>query len=38
MTRLTKTLDILDTLIGFDTTSRNSNLDLIDWVEAQLTP
>jgi len=26
-------LDILDTLIAFDTTSRNSNLALIDWVE-----
>jgi len=32
----TRTLAILDTLIGFDTTSRNSNLDLIDWVEAFL--
>ncbi|TGY89293.1 acetylornithine deacetylase [Marinicauda algicola] len=28
--------DILKTLVGFDTTSRNSNLDLIDWVEAYL--
>ncbi len=32
----TRTLEILDTLIGFDTTSRNSNLALIDWVEAFL--
>lgn len=30
--------DILDKLIAFDTTSRHSNLDLIDWIEAQLTP
>ena len=28
----------LANLISFDTTSRNSNLDLIDWVEAQLLP
>tara|TARA_R110001606_G_scaffold185334_1_gene332585 strand:- start:533 stop:1690 length:1158 start_codon:yes stop_codon:yes gene_type:complete len=28
--------DILTTLIGFDTTSRNSNLELIAWVEAYL--
>lgn len=28
---------ILETLVGFDTTSRNSNLVLIDWVEAYLT-
>lgn len=28
--------DILKTLIGFDTTSRNSNLELIDWVESYL--
>ena len=27
---------ILETLVGFDTTSRNSNLVLIDWVEAYL--
>src|SRR5580765_3576103 len=27
---------ILETLIGFDTTSRNSNLALVDWVEAYL--
>ncbi|MBI1405051.1 MAG: acetylornithine deacetylase [Caulobacter sp.] len=28
--------DILSTLVGFDTTSRHSNLDLIEWVEAYL--
>lgn len=27
---------ILETLVGFDTTSRNSNLALIEWVEAYL--
>lgn len=31
-----KALDILDALIAFDTTSRNSNLALIEWVEAFL--
>lgn len=30
------TLDCLRQLIGFDTTSRNSNLALIDWAEAHL--
>ena len=30
------TIDILSALVGFDTTSRNSNLALIDWVEAYL--
>ena len=30
------TLDILARLVAFDTTSRNSNLDLIAWVEAFL--
>lgn len=30
-------VDILAALVGFDTTSRNSNLALIDWVEAYLT-
>lgn len=34
MPRSTK--DILETLIGFDTTSRNSNLELISWVEDYL--
>ena len=29
-------LDIFGTLIGFDTTSRRSNLDLIDWVRSYL--
>ncbi len=31
------TLTALEHLIGFDTTSRNSNLALIDWAEAELT-
>jgi acetylornithine deacetylase len=31
-------LEILGTLVAFDTTSRNSNLALIDWVEAYLRP
>jgi acetylornithine deacetylase len=31
-----KTVDILEALVGFDTTSRNSNLALIEWVEAYL--
>lgn len=31
-----ETLDCLRQLIGFDTTSRNSNLELIDWAEARL--
>lgn len=30
---LAPTLDILEQLIAFDTTSRNSNLELISWVE-----
>ena len=29
-------IDILATLVGFDTTSRGSNLALIEWVEAYL--
>jgi len=33
---LDKTQEILATLIAFDTTSRNSNLELIDWVSAYL--
>lgn len=33
---LRSSLDILDSLIAFDTTSRNSNLQLIDWVEHYL--
>jgi acetylornithine deacetylase len=36
MSDLAPTLDILRTLVGFDTTSRRSNLALIDWVEAYL--
>ena len=32
----TETLDCLRQLIGFDSTSRNSNLELIDWAEAHL--
>ncbi|MEM9225265.1 MAG: acetylornithine deacetylase [Pseudomonadota bacterium] len=38
MTRLDNVLHILGTLIGFDTTSRHSNLQLIDWIEAELAP
>lgn len=30
------TLGILERLVGFDTTSRNSNLELIEWVETYL--
>ena len=33
-----ETLQILRRLVEFDTTSRNSNLPLIDWVEEYLTP
>ena len=31
-----KTTEILQALVGFDTTSRNSNLDLIGWIENYL--
>ena len=31
-----KTIEILEALVGFDTTSRNSNLELIAWVENYL--
>lgn len=31
-----RTVDLLATLVAFDTTSRNSNLALIDWAEAYL--
>jgi acetylornithine deacetylase len=31
-----RTVDLLATLVAFDTTSRNSNLPLIDWAEAYL--
>ncbi|MEO0730176.1 MAG: acetylornithine deacetylase [Pseudomonadota bacterium] len=34
--RLQSAKDILKALVGFDTTSRNSNLELIDWVEGYL--
>ncbi|MFA8441973.1 acetylornithine deacetylase [Yoonia sp.] len=33
MTDLTRTLQILDRLVAFPTVSRDSNLDLIDWVQ-----
>lgn len=36
MADIAPTLEILERLIAFDTTSRNSNLDLIEWVEAFL--
>lgn len=36
MSEIGPTLDILARLIAFDTTSRNSNLALIEWVEAFL--
>jgi acetylornithine deacetylase len=31
-------VEILSTLVAFDTTSRNSNLPLIGWVEEMLRP
>jgi acetylornithine deacetylase len=36
MTGIATTREILERLVAFDTTSRNSNLDLIAWVEAFL--
>jgi len=33
---VSRTVEVLEALVGFDTTSRNSNLDLIGWVEAYL--
>lgn len=36
MTDMTRARAILDQLIAFDTTSRNSNLALIEWVESYL--
>jgi acetylornithine deacetylase len=36
MTDLAAARDILETLVGFDTTSHRSNLALIEWVEAYL--
>ena len=38
MTTTERTIDILRQLISFDTTSRYSNMELIEWVEAQLQP
>lgn len=38
MTDTATVTDLLAKLISFDTTSRNSNLDLISWVEEQLIP
>ena len=38
MTDTATVTDLLAKLISFDTTSRNSNLDLIAWVEDQLIP
>ena len=38
MTDTATVTERLARLISFDTTSRNSNLDLIDWVEEQLIP
>jgi acetylornithine deacetylase len=35
---VTSAIDNLAKLVSFDTTSRNSNLDLIDWVESYLQP
>ncbi len=34
--RAQRTIELLEALVGFDTTSRNSNLALIEWVEAYL--
>ena len=34
---MTRTLEILDRLVAFPTVSRDSNLDLINWVQALLT-
>jgi acetylornithine deacetylase len=36
MTEIQRTIEILDALVGFDTTSRNSNLALIAWIEGYL--
>jgi acetylornithine deacetylase len=36
MTDTQRSTEILEALVGFDTTSRNSNLPLIDWVENYL--
>jgi acetylornithine deacetylase/succinyl-diaminopimelate desuccinylase-like protein len=34
--RVQRTIEVLEALVGFDTTSRNSNLPLVEWVEAYL--
>jgi acetylornithine deacetylase len=34
--RAQQTIEVLEALVGFDTTSRNSNLALVEWVEAYL--
>jgi acetylornithine deacetylase len=36
MSRSSKTAEILEALVGFDTTSRNSNLAIIGWIEDYL--
>ena len=36
MSEIAPALEALKTLVAFDTTSRNSNLELIGWVEAYL--
>jgi acetylornithine deacetylase len=36
MTDIQRSIEILESLVGFDTTSRNSNLPLIEWVESYL--
>ncbi len=36
MSRLQKTTEILEALVGFDTTSRNSNLAVVAWIEDYL--
>ncbi|HXW26036.1 MAG TPA: acetylornithine deacetylase, partial [Xanthobacteraceae bacterium] len=33
---IARSISVLESLVGFDTTSRNSNLALIAWVEAYL--
>ena len=38
MSDLKAVTSVLEALVSFDTTSRNSNLDLIDWMEGQLRP
>src|SRR5579885_3173537 len=36
MREIQRSIEILEALVGFDTTSRNSNLALIDWIESYL--